>query len=116
MDELEKDLLLSRLGRNYYYDPVSQNIVADSSYQAHASIIDFGIFDPATLEIKKDENMLWFNQNTSSCQLRTDPKSPERINQTITSQKSIMIQLTTPGIYFFYCQDKPENTQTIVVI
>ncbi len=116
MDEIERELLQAHLGYNYYYDPISQNIVADSNYKVTTTIIDFGIFSPNKLEIKQTENVLWFNQNTSICQLRTDPKSPEHINQTIASQKSTTIKLSAPGIYIFYCQDNTENTQTIIVI
>lgn len=111
----DKDLLYFQLSRRYYYDPEeSSQIIEDPYYRVTPTIIDFGHFDPESMEVKTDEKLLWFNQNTVDCQLRTDPKSPQAINQKLGPQQSAAFQLTKPGIYVFFCQGLPGSTQTIV--
>lgn len=110
-----KDLLFYQLSKSFIYQPASSEIVEDTSYQVLPTIIDFGHFDPESTQSRPGNNLLWFNQNTLSCQLKTDPKSPTRIDRTIGSQETLILQLFTPGIYLFFCQGIPGSTQTIVV-
>ncbi len=111
----DKDVLYFQLSRRFDYDPAVGEVTQDLMYQVLPTIIDFGNFDPESMTTRPGDNLLWFNQNTLTCQLRTDPKSPARIERTIGSQETLILQLYTPGTYLFFCQGLPGSTQTIFV-
>lgn len=115
MPALERNVLLANLKAGYMFDPVSQGIIPMDTVQSEVSIINFGHFEPANLSIPNNKNLTWFNQSPNSCQLRTDPKSPQLINQTIPSQGLATITFSQKGIYIFFCQGNPGPTQTLVV-
>ena len=111
----DKDLLFFQLSKVFYYDPDAYTIIEDTGYQVRPTIIDFGHFDPEDLTARPGDNLLWFNQHTVGCKLKTDPKSPFRIEREIGSQEMIILQLYDPGKYLFFCQGLPGSTQTIVI-
>lgn len=115
MYPLEKNILLANLQGGYMYDPVVQEIVPMGTEGTQISIIDFGNLEPRNMNVASNGSVLWFNQSRESCQLRTDPKSPQLINQLIPVQGTSTVTFSTSGIYIFFCQGNPGPTQTIVV-
>ncbi len=110
----QRSTLFNRLNTNYRYDPNTQTMFTEA-FRFAVSIINFETFDPQTLNIRSGSELLWYNQSTEDCELRTDPKSPMRINQKVAVQKSTVLSLINPGIYIFFCQGNPGPTQTITV-
>ena len=106
-----KNELLARLRFSYFYNPLSQTI---EPYQSpFTSLIDFGFFEPQSLSVPVNTTLSWYNQNDEACQLRSDPKSPQKFNQTIAAQSLGNLQIMEKGIYVFFCQGTPGPTQVI---
>lgn len=115
MPALARSALINKLNTLYIYDPARNEIIAHVT-GAIINLINFGVFDPLNANIASGSSMLWYNHNRSTCELRTHPKSPEKINQKILPQSSLSLPLTTPGIYIFFCQGNPGPTQVITVL
>ncbi|MBI4835843.1 MAG: PEGA domain-containing protein [Candidatus Abawacabacteria bacterium] len=115
MPLLARSFLFAQLRDRFYYDPQNGVIVSAEKNQFAISIINFGFFDPTHISLNQGMELVWFNQNNKACELRTDPKSPQKINQTIMPQTTSSIQLVEKGIYLFFCQGNPGPLQTVTV-
>lgn len=108
--------LIARLATQYYYDPQSISIQLDDSLvTSNIVLFDGKSYDPAKNKTTSGETTIWYNHTATTCQLRTDPQSPVKINQLIPAQKTYPMTLTEKGIYIFYCQGQPGPTHTLVV-
>ncbi len=108
--------LIARLANLYYYDPQAITIKLDDTFApTNIVLFDGQSYDPARNKISSGETTIWYNHTAATCQLRTDPQSPVKINQLIPPQKAFPMLLNEKGIYIFYCQGQPGPTHTLVV-
>ncbi len=116
LEGIVRSELIARLANLYYYDPQSIAIKLDDTF-APTNIVIFNgqSYDPARNKISSGETTIWYNHTEATCQLRTDPQSPVKINQLVPPQKAFPIILPEKGIYIFYCQGQPGPTHTLVV-
>lgn len=113
---LARSNLIARIVTLYYYDPQTVAIVADTSFTPQGTVLFNGkTYDPTKGKLFSGDSIVWYNNTTSTCQLRTDPQSPVKINQLIPATKSLSMPLTDKGIYIFYCQGQPGPTYTLVI-
>ncbi len=113
---LARSNLIARLVTLYYYDPQTVAIVADASFTPQSTVLfDGKTYDPTKGKLFSGDSIVWYNNSITTCQLRTDPQSPVKINQLIPAAKSLAMPLTDKGIYIFYCQGQPGPTYTLVV-
>lgn len=116
LEGIVRSELIARLATQYYYDPQSISIQLDNSLIPTNIVLFNGeSYDPAKNKITSGETTIWYNHSSNTCQLRTDPQSPIKINQLIPAQKAYPMTLTEKGIYIFYCQGQPGPTHTLVV-
>jgi hypothetical protein len=113
---IEESNLISKLSKRYYFDPQTTSVQLDTSF-APASIVLFNQerFTPTTSTSPNGLPVVWFNQSTTTCQLRSDPQSPLKLNQLVPSGKVYTLTATEKGIYIFYCQGNPGPTHTLVI-
>ncbi len=116
LEGIVRSELIARLANLYYYDPQSIAIKLDDTF-APTNIVLFNgqSYDPARNKISSGETTIWYNHTEATCQLRTDPQSPVKINQLVPLQKAFPMILSEKGIYIFYCQGQPGPTHTLVV-
>ncbi len=108
--------LIARLANLYHYDPQSIEIKLDDTFvPTNIVLFDGQSYDPARNKISSGETTIWYNHTETTCQLRTDPQSPIKINQLVPPQKAFPMILSEKGIYIFYCQGQPGPTHTLVV-
>lgn len=113
---LARSNLIARLVTLYYYDPQTVSIMADNTFTPQGTaIFDGKTYDPTKGKLFSGDSIVWYNHTSITCQLRTDPQSPVKINQLIPATKSLPLTLTDKGIYIFYCQGQPGPTYTLVV-
>ena len=116
LEGLARSNLIARLVTLYYYDPQTVAIVADAAFTPQSTILfDGKTYDPTKGKLFSGDSIVWYNHSLTTCQLRTDPQSPIKINQLIPAAKSLTMPLTDKGIYIFYCQGQPGPTYTLVV-
>lgn len=113
---LARSTLISRLANLYYYDPTTISILLDASFTPPSIALFTGdAYDPVNSKINHGESIVWYNASSTTCQLRTDPQSPMKINQLLPAYKALPMNFATAGIYIFYCQGTPGPTHTLVV-
>lgn len=116
LEGVVRSSIIARLANLYYYDPQSIAIkLDDTAVPTNIVLFDGQSYDPARNKISSGETTLWYNHTTATCQLRTDPQSPVKINQLVPAQKAFPMLLNEKGIYIFYCQGQPGPTHTLVV-
>ncbi len=113
---LDRSNLIARLAELYYYDSKSVSVKLDDAFTPQTVAVFNGTaFDPINSKMTSNQMVVWYNNTASTCQLRTDPQSPVKINQLVPAGKSWNLSLSDKGIYIFYCQGAPGPTHTLVV-